>query len=204
MSGTFIVFEGGDGVGKSTQCRLLVQSLRKLGIDAVQTQQPGGTEFGTRLRNIILDPDTGDISDRAEALVYVADKAQHVEEVILPALQAGAVVISDRYVDSMLAYQGAGRNQDISQLRALAKWATGGLLPELTVVLDLDPRAGLRRIVRQDRLESAGDDFHLRVRQWFLDTAASDPQHYFVVPGCLPINDIAAQVLARVVAVVAS
>ena len=179
--GLFIVFEGGDSVGKSTQVSKLVEALEALGIDHVVTFEPGDTWLGGQIRRLVLDPDSGDISPRAEVLLFGADKAQHVKQVILPAIAQGAVVVSDRYVDSMLAYQGAGRALADEDLAWVGHWATGGLLPDLTILLDADPEVALRKIERKDRLEGAGLQFHRRVRQYFLDLAAQDPQRYFIV-----------------------
>ena len=199
--GIFIVFEGGDGVGKSTQADLLADWVATRGREVVLTREPGGTEIGAALRQLILDPASGDVSPRAEALMYAADKAQHVYEVVLPALRRGAVVISDRYVDSMLAYQGAGRVLERERVEQIARWATEDLLPDLTVLLDLDPDAGLATIRQKDRLEGAGAELHLRARQYFLDLAAQDPDHYLVLPARTGIESIAAKVRERVATV---
>lgn len=196
--GVFIVFEGGDGVGKSTQATLLADALLAQGREVVLTFQPGDTPAGAVLRKVLLDPDSGELCPRAEALIYAADKAQHVYQVVLPALQRGAVVISDRYVDSMLAYQGAGRELQPERLEQIGRWATYDLLPDLTVLLDLDPQAGLATIEQKDRLESAGDGFHRRAREHFLKLAAEDGAHYLVIGARRPVAEIAAQVLARV------
>ncbi len=179
--GVFVAFEGGEGSGKSTQSELLAQWVRARGHEVVLTREPGGTDVGTRLRAILLDPATGDISPRTEALIYAADKAEHVDTMILPALADGAVVITDRYVDSTLAYQGAGRALRLGELEPLARWATADLRPHLTVVLDVDPRVGLGRAGEPDRIEGEPVEFHDRVRQHFLDLAAADPAHYVVV-----------------------
>lgn len=196
--GLFIVFEGGDGVGKSTQAKLLAEWVADHGREVVLTFEPGDTVAGATLRRIVLDPATGDLAPHAEALIYAADKAQHVHEVVLPALRRGAVVISDRYVDSMLAYQGAGRVLEADRVEQVARWATQDLLPDLTVLLDLDPERGLGGIAEPDRLEGAGAEFHARARQYFLDLAARDPEHYLVLPARTGIAHIAAQVRARV------
>ena len=196
--GLFIVFEGGDGVGKSTQAKLLAEWVADHGREVVLTFEPGDTVAGATLRRIVLDPATGDLAPHAEALIYAADKAQHVHEVVLPALRRGAVVISDRYVDSMLAYQGAGRVLEADRVEQVARWATQDLLPDLTVLLDLDPERGLGGIAEPDRLEGAGAEFHARARQNFLDLAARDPEHYLVLPARTGIAHIAAQVRARV------
>ncbi len=196
--GLFVVFEGGDGVGKSTQTTLLADWVAQQGREVVVTLEPGGTEVGSVLRDLVLNPKWGDVSPRAEALMYAADKAQHVDEVVLPALRRGAVVISDRYVDSMLAYQGAGRDLDVDRVEQIARWATRDLLPDLTVLLDLDPLFGVAGIADKDRLESAGDSVHQRARQGFLELAARDAQHYLVVPARDPQEQIAELVIARV------
>lgn len=181
--GWFIVFEGGDGAGKSTHVGLLAEALDQAGIDHLVTREPGGSELGNRIRELLLDPATGVVAPRAEALMYAADKAQHVHEVVLPALQRGAVVICDRYLDSMIAYQGAGRVLDVEHVRRLGQWATEGLRPDLTVLLDVDPGEALGAKQTKDRLESAGADFHARVRQGFLALAAEDPSSYLVLAG---------------------
>ena len=152
----------------------------------------GDTAIGATLRDLVLNPAWGDVSPRAEALMYAADKAQHVHEVVMPALRRGAVVISDRYVDSMLAYQGAGRVLDPDRVEQIARWATEDLLPDLTVLLDLDPDRGLATIRDKDRLEDAGADLHLRARQFFLDLAARDPEHYLVLPARTGVRKLAA------------
>lgn len=198
MLGTFIVFEGGDGVGKSTQAKLLARWLTAQGLGVLLTFEPGDTHAGAMMRRIVLDPATGEMSPRAEALLYAADKAQHVDQVILPALARGEVVVCDRYVDSMLAYQGAGRVLDVDRVEQIARWATADLLPDLTVVLDLDPAAGVSEIVDKDRLESAGADFHVRAREYFLSLAARDPEHYLVLRARGDREAIAAAVRERV------
>ena len=161
------------------------------------TFEPGDTEVGKELRRIVLDPATGELSDRTEALLYAADKAEHVDHVVLPALARGEVVITDRYVDSTLAYQGAGRTLDVAEVEAVARWATGDLRPHLTVVLDLAPEAGLGRFDERDRIEGQSLEFHQRVRQGFLDLAAADPDHYVVLDARAPIDEIAAAIRAR-------
>lgn len=196
--GLFVVFEGGDGVGKTTQTALLAEWVVQHGREAVVTLEPGGTAMGVVLRDLVLNPKWGEVSPRTEALLYAADKAQHVDEVVLPALRRGAVVISDRYVDSMLAYQGAGRDLSADRVEQIARWATQDLLPDLTVLLDLDPSLGVAGIAEKDRLEGAGDEVHQRARQGFLDLAARDPEHYLVVPARDPQEQIAAAVIARV------
>ncbi|QGF23907.1 dTMP kinase [Raineyella fluvialis] len=179
--GLFIVFEGGDGVGKTTQGALLARHLTDLGHEVVMTREPGDTAAGAVIRRLLLDPATGDLDPRAEALLYAADKAQHLAEVVRPALARGAMVVCDRYLDSMLAYQGAGRVLDMGEVTAIAHWATAGLRADLTVLLDLDPGEAVGRIADKDRLEGAGDDFHRRVREQFLGLAEADPDRYLVL-----------------------
>lgn len=198
MPGLFIVLEGGDGVGKSTQARLLADWLTEQGHEVVLTFEPGDTKAGAVMRQIVLDPATGDLAPRAETLLYAADKAHHVYEVVRPALERGAVVVSDRYVDSLLAYQGAGRELGSERIEAIARWATGDLLPDLTVLLDLDPARGVAGIDEPDRLEGAGLEFHGRVRAEFLALAARDPEHYLVLPARTDREGIAAVIRERV------
>ncbi len=197
-TGLFVCFEGGEGAGKSTQSRLLHDWLVERGETVLLTFEPGDTSVGKELRRIVLDPATGDLSDRTEALLYAADKAEHVDHVVLPALGRDEVVITDRYVDSTLAYQGAGRTLDVAEVEAVARWATHDLRPHLTVVLDLAPEAGLGRFDERDRIEGQSLEFHQRVRQGFLDLAAADPDHYVVLDARAPIDDIAAAIRERI------
>lgn len=197
-TGLFVVFEGGDGVGKSTQTALLVAWLTGQGHEVVRTFEPGEGAVGRQIRHILLSTDTDDLAPRAEALLFAADKAQHVHSVVGPALARGAVVVSDRYVDSTLAYQGAGRVLGLADLERITWWAVGGLRPDLTVVLDLAPEHGVGRIETKDRLEQAGDDFHARTRAGFLALAARDPDRYLVLPARDDVQVIAAAVRARV------
>lgn len=190
-TGVFVVFEGGEGSGKSTQCRMLVEWLSELDYPVELTREPGGTALGQQLRRLLLDPATGELSARAETLIYLADKAEHVDRVLLPGLADGSVVISDRYVDSTLAYQGAGRSLHPAELEPMARWATSGLRPHLTIVLDVDPVLGLERAGSSpDRIESEPLEFHQRVRQHFLDLAAADPAHYAVISADQTPEDI--------------
>ncbi|WP_210428860.1 dTMP kinase [Nocardioides eburneiflavus] len=197
-TGLFVCFEGGEGAGKSTQSRLLHDWLVERGETVLLTFEPGDTPVGKELRRIVLDPATGELSDRTEALLYAADKAEHVDHVVVPALARGEVVITDRYVDSTLAYQGAGRTLDVAEVEAVARWATGDLRPHLTVVLDLEPEAGLGRFDERDRIEGQSLEFHQRVRQGFLDLAAADPDHYVVLDARAAIDDIAAAIRERI------
>lgn len=197
VPGLFVCFEGGDGAGKSTQVRLLTAVLQERGREVVVTRQPGGTPLGVQIRQLVLHGDH--VSARAEALLFAADKAHHVDQLIAPALASGKVVITDRYTDSSIAYQGAGRDLGAGEIRALQHWAVGGLLPDLTIVLDVAPEVGrARRGDVHDRLESEADAFHAAVRQGFLDLAAQDPGRYLVVDAALPVEQIHAQVVAAV------
>ena len=192
----FVCFEGGDGAGKSTQVRLLAAALERAGRQVLVTRQPGGTPLGAQIRELVLHGDH--VSPRAEALLFAADKAHHVDELIRPALAGGRVVITDRYTDSSIAYQGAGRDLGADEIRQLQHWAVGGLFPDLTVLLDVSPDVGRsRRGEVHDRLESEADEFHAAVRQGFLDLAAREPDRYLVVDAGLPADQIHRRVLAR-------
>jgi dTMP kinase len=197
-TGVFVCFEGGEGAGKSTQSRLLRDWLEERGHTVLLTFEPGDTEVGQALRRIVLSPETGELSHRTEALLYAADKAEHVDTVVLPALARGEVVITDRYVDSSLAYQGAGRDLLVADVERVNRWATGDLRPHLTVVLDLAPEAGLGRFTERDRIEGESVEFHQRVRQGFLDLAAADRDHYLVLDARAPVEEIAAAIRTRV------
>jgi dTMP kinase len=161
------------------------------------THEPGDSPVGAKLRQILLDPETGELDHRAEALLYAADKAEHVQKVVRPALDRGVVVITDRYVDSALAYQGSGRDLVASEVEHVARWATGDLRPHLTVLLDVEPDLGLGRFETADRIEAESVGFHQRVRASFLALAHADPEHYLIVDARLPREEIAAQVAAR-------
>ncbi|MEP6527637.1 MAG: dTMP kinase [Nocardioidaceae bacterium] len=211
--GVFIALEGGEGAGKSTQAGLLSSWLREQGYDVVLTHEPGDSAVGAKLRAILLDPTTGSLSHRAEALLYAADKAEHIERMISPALARGAVVITDRYVDSTLAYQGAGRDLLPNEVERVARWATHDLRPHLTVLLDLPPSDGRQRLEgrrlrdvdfeslssSQDRLEAEPLAFHERVRSAFLRLAATDSDHYAVLDARLPPGVLAEQIQRRLV-----
>ncbi|MFC7623268.1 dTMP kinase [Microlunatus sp. GCM10028923] len=200
MTGLFIVFEGGDGVGKSTQARRLAAWLGRQGHEVVRTFEPGDTPAGREIRRLVLDHASGELDPRAEALLYAADKAQHLYELVRPALRRDAVVVCDRYIDSMLAYQGAGRVLDLAEVSRIARWATDDLRPDLTVLLDLDPRQAVSGKAVKDKLESAGESFHDRARQHFLDLAAERPADYLVLPARDAEASIAAAVAERVAA----
>jgi dTMP kinase len=202
-TGVFVCFEGGDGSGKSTQSKRLATWLEEEGYVALLTFEPGDTEVGRKLRTIVLSPETGEISDRTEALLYAADKSEHVDSVVQPALDRGEVVITDRYVDSMLAYQGTGRALALDEVEQVARWATHDLRPHLTVVLDLEPAHGLGRFEERDRIEGESLEFHQRVRESFLRMADADPDHYLVLDARADLDEITAQVREAVVPLLA-
>ncbi|MGW3926503.1 dTMP kinase [Streptomyces microflavus] len=181
-TGFFLALEGGDGAGKSTQVEALADWIRAKGHEVVVTREPGATPVGKRLRSILLDVASAGLSNRAEALLYAADRAEHVDSVVRPALERGAIVISDRYIDSSVAYQGAGRDLAPTEIARISRWATSGLVPHLTVLLDVDPQTARERFTEApDRLESEPAEFHERVRSGFLTLAAADPTRYLVV-----------------------
>jgi dTMP kinase len=197
--GLLIAFEGGEGSGKTTQARLISIWLRELGYDVVTTHEPGATKIGMRLRALLLDTAHTGMSPKAEALMYAADRAEHVASVIAPALDRGAIVITDRYVDSSLAYQGAGRNLPVEEIARFNWWATGGRVPDLTILLDMDPIAGLSRRTRSaDRLEAEPAAFHLRVRAGFRALAQADPSRYLVLDADRPTDEITRDIQNRI------
>lgn len=199
--GLFLTFEGGDGSGKTTQSALLTEWLTASGRTVVHSREPGGTDLGLELREIILHR-RGYIAPRAEALLYAADRAHNVATVVRPAIERGDIVIQDRYLDSSVAYQGAGRVLDGAQVRDLSLWATEGLLPDLTVLLDLDVAVGRARLddsrSRYDRLEAEAAEFHTRVRDAYIALAASEPERFLVLDATVPVGELAAAIRARV------
>ncbi|MFC7591659.1 dTMP kinase [Nonomuraea antimicrobica] len=199
VPGLFVAFEGGEGSGKTTQSRMASIWLRDQGYDVVQTREPGSTKVGMRLRAILLDAAERGLSARSEALLYAADRAEHVEKVIRPALYRGSIVVTDRYVDSSLAYQGAGRALDPGDVSKINAWATGGLVPHLTVLIDTPPEVGLARLGgAADRIESEPLEFHERVRKEFRALAAAAPERYLVVDGTQPQDVITRQIQDRI------
>jgi dTMP kinase len=198
ITGIFIALEGGEGTGKSTQARLLKEWLEQEGETVLLSREPGGTDLGQGLRKILLGHETGAISPRAEALLYAADRAHHVYSVITPALDRGDVVITDRYFDSSIAYQGAGRVLSPSEVARISRWATESLFPTLTILIDQPAEVGLARLESRDRLEAEPLDFHERVRQEFLQIASEDPERYLIVDGTQTINEIHEEIIARV------
>ncbi len=201
MTGLFITLEGGDGSGKSTQSQALAAWLRDAGRTVLETREPGGTDLGVELREIILHR-RGYIAPRAEALLYAADRAHHIATLVRPALERGEVVLQDRYLDSSVAYQGAGRVLAPTEVRDLSLWATEGLLPHLTVLLDLDPELGRARLdasrTRYDRLEAEQAEFHERVRQGYLALAADEPDRWLVLDASLPVDELQSSIRDRV------
>jgi dTMP kinase len=206
VAGLFITFEGGDGSGKSTQSRLLTDWLVDAGHTVVHSREPGGTDLGAELREIVLHR-RGFIAPRAEALLYAADRAHNIATKVRPAMERGDIVIQDRYLDSSVAYQGAGRVLDATEVREISLWATEGLLPDLTVLLDLSAEDGRERIAATrdtyDRLEAEKNDFHERVRDGYLALAEAEPDRFLVLSATEPIEVIAAAIQTRVVSLLA-
>ena len=198
VPGAFVVFEGGDGAGKSTQCRLLADALRERGHDVVLTREPGGTSIGEAIREVLLGVGSYGMAARTEALLFAAARAQHAAELIRPAVARGAVVLSDRYLDSSVAYQGAARELGEDRIADLSLWATEDLIPDLTIVLDVTPRIGLARAGDANRMEAEPIAFHEAVRESFLRRAAAAPSRYLVVSADQPVGTTAAQILSAV------
>lgn len=206
MTGRFITLEGGDGAGKTTQAELLTAWLEAHGRTVVRTREPGGTELGQRIREMVLH-ERGHVAPRAEALLYAADRAHHVETVVRPALLRGDVVLQDRYIDSSVAYQGVARGLGAERVRSVSEWAADGLVPDLTVLLDLDVTVGRARVAAArgdtfDRLESEAATFHETVRRAFLDAAAAEPARFLVVDAAAPTDDVQRAVRTAVGALV--
>ena len=194
--GLFIAFEGGDGAGKSTQVALLREALEAAGRTVTVTRQPGGTDLGREIRDLVLHG--AHVAPRAEALLFAADKAHHVDQLIRPALDRGEVVLTDRYTDSSVAYQGAGRDLGAQEIHDLNMWAVDDLVPDLTVVVDVSAAEGRRRRGDvHDRLEAEEDTFHEAIRAHYLAMAQGNPQRYVVVDGTLGPDEIHAQVVER-------
>lgn len=198
LPGLFLVFEGGEGAGKSTQMQKLAEHLESMGQTVIVTREPGGTGIGAKIRDLLLDPSQAAMSAKAEALLYAADRAQHVEEVIRPALRRGEVVISDRYVDSSIAYQGLARGLGLDEIRDLSKWATEGLFPDLVLLLDFDASLGLGRSGGDDRIEQAGLGFHEKVREAYRLLAERHADRFFVIDGAKDQDELAGLIRARV------
>lgn len=203
MTGLFISLEGGEGAGKSTIIQAIAERLPLLdgAIEVVRTREPGGGSIGSAIRDIVLNSDFVNLDSRAEALLFAADRTQHAAEVIRPALERGALVVCDRYIDSSVAYQGYARNLGAEQIEKLSTWGTGDLLPDLTIVIDIDPEVGLARKAAQqetNRMENLDLDFHRSVRRAFLELAERDQRRYFVVDGHQSMDYVLADVLGIV------
>ncbi|GAA3737801.1 hypothetical protein GCM10022239_11840 [Leifsonia bigeumensis] len=202
MRGLFITFEGGDGSGKSTQSALLVEWLEQQGRTVVTTREPGGTELGEELREIVLHS-RGHITPKSEALIYAADRAHHIATKVRPAIDCGDIVVQDRYLDSSVAYQGVARGLGAKEVRDVSLWATDGLLPDLTILLDLDESVGRDRMssrTKYDRLEAEEREFHATVRAAYLDLAAAEPGRFLVIDATEEVPEIAANIRDRVAA----
>lgn len=205
VAGLFIAFEGGEGAGKSLQIQRLAQTLREGGEPVTVTYEPGATPAGKAIRGILLEAQES-VAPRAEALLFAADRAHHVETVIRPALGAGGIVLTDRYVDSSLAYQGAGRALAVEDVRRLSRWATGGLVPDLTILLDVDPAIGLARAKGRsahDLLERQSLEFHGRVREAFRALAGAEPGRYLMLDATQGPDELAVLIAAAVGALIA-
>ena len=201
MAGLFLTFEGGDGSGKTTQINRLVTWLESRGRTVVLTREPGGTDLGVELRNIVMHR-KGFIAPRAEALLYAADRSHHIHTLVRPALERGDIVVQDRYLDSSVAYHGAGRVLDPDEVRELSLWGTERLMPDLTVLLDVPATVAKARQAAEDRdydrLEAEAEDFHTRVRESYLALAEAEPERFLVVNGELPIEEIHQVIITRV------
>lgn len=197
MGGIFIAFEGGEGSGKSTQTRILQSWLEEKGLPVLLTREPGGTALGWQLRHILLDLSSNEVALKTEALLFAADRAEHMAKVIQPALSRGDVVISDRYVDSFIAYENGGRQLHSDDVLRISQWATDAVVPDLTILLDIAPKTGLSRRGELDRMESQPIDFHERVRASYLELASSEPDRYLVVDAELPSEEISAIIKRR-------
>jgi dTMP kinase len=199
-SGFFIAFEGGEGAGKSTQAELLSERLASEGFSVVVTREPGGTPTAEKIRSVLLDPTITDMPDQAEALLFAASRADHAANLIRPALENGAVVICDRYLESSVAYQGYGRNLGSTYIRELSEWATQGLLPDFTVYLDVPAQVSLDRRKGTDRMEIQSLDFHLQTQQAFRDLAKNSQAAHILIDATLPIDEIAQLICDAVLA----
>ena len=196
--GFFITFEGADGCGKTTQLKLLSQYLSSKGFDVLLTREPGAKGLGEKLRQILLNYD-GEVSDRCESFLFLADRAQHIDKIIKPALDEGKIILCDRHTDSTVAYQGYGRGLNIEQINYLNNLATNGIKPNLTIVFDVDIETSMQRVGdEKDRMENSGSEFFNKVRQGYLEIAKQDPQRVKVVNSKAPIEEIHTQVTALI------
>ena len=197
--GFFVSFEGGEGVGKSTQIKLLAEKLTELGKEVVTTREPGGTPAAEAVRKVLLGNEFTHLSPRSEALLFAGSRADVVANVVDPALSRGAVVLADRYLDSSVAYQGVARGLGAVEVKSLSLWATRGLIPDITIVLDLDPTLGLSRAGKPDRLESEEISFHHKVRNAFLELAKLEPARFLVIDATQNVNSISQQIISEVI-----
>ncbi len=203
-TGLFIAIEGGEGAGKSTQSKRISQHLEALGYEVVITREPGGTPTAEKIRSILLDPEIDDMPDQTEALLFAAARADHAHNKIRPALERGAIVICDRYIDSSVAYQGAARGLGVDRIRALSEWATGELLPDFTIYLDVPAEAGGERMDGTDRMEIQSRDFHVRVQQAFRDIAAASTQPNVVIDATLSIEQVSQAIIEKLDSILAN
>ena len=198
MTSLFIAFEGGDGAGKSTQATLLQAALKEAGHTVVVTREPGGSPIAEKIRQVVLDVAHAGLNDRAEALLFAASRAEHVAKTIRPALLRGEIVITDRYMDSSIAYQGIARGLGLDEIQNLNLWATENLVPDLTILLDVETSAGLGRVEDPNRLEEESADFHSQVRAAFLELAHLHQERYVVISASGDRHEIAAKILDAV------
>lgn len=199
MKGIFITFEGVEGSGKTTQIELLEKALEAKGLQVIKTQEPGGTKIGAMIRKILLDSRNKEIDPMTELMLYSASRAQHIKEVIIPAVKEGKIVLCDRFSDATVAYQGYGRGLDLEGIRKLDLFLTGGMKPSITIILDLDPEKGLlrakkriekNRSLKEGRIEQEGFSFHKRVREGYLKLAEEEPDRIKVIGADLPVEEV--------------
>lgn len=196
--GLFITFEGADGCGKTTQLNLLAEYLQSKGLEVVVTREPGSRGLGEKIREILLNYD-GEVSSNCEAFLFLADRAQHIDMLVKPSIEAGKIVLCDRHTDSTIAYQGYGRGVDLQRIKMLNSLATSGLVPDLTLVFDIDVETSMARVGKnKDRMESAGVEFHEKVRQGYLEIAKAEPERVKVINSKDSIENIFEQVKAIV------
>lgn len=198
LPGLFIVFEGGDGAGKTTQIEKLAEFLRSKNREVLVTREPGGTVMGKSIRDWLLEQTEVEVDPKSEALLFAADRAHHMHTLIRPALAANKIVIGDRHIDSSVAYQGVARNLGIENIKNISLWAVDGILPNLIIVLDIDVEVGQSRLNRKDRLDRESKEFHEKVNKAYLELAAMNPKKYLVIDAQLPIDEIARQIQDRV------
>jgi len=198
LPGLFIVFEGGDGAGKTTQIELLAEFLKSKNKDVIVTREPGGTVMGKSIRDWLLEQTEVEVDPKSEALLFAADRAHHMHTLIRPALAANKIVIGDRHIDSSVAYQGVARNLGIENIKSISLWAVDGILPDLIIVLNIDVEVGQSRLNRKDRLDRESKEFHEKVNSAYLTLASLNPDKYLVIDAQLPIDDIAKQIQNRV------